>query len=72
MKFDLKDKALKLFKEFKGFFVCAFMLVYYTLMHYIMLEYNTFKFTILAILSQLIKVFHSILVTQNGTSRAEL
>lgn len=54
IKFVFTSKTLKLFNELKYFFTYAFMLIYYNLMHRIMLEYNVFQFVILAILLQLI------------------
>ena len=51
MKFVLTGEALKSFNKLKYFFVWALMLVYYNLMHCIMLEYNASGFAILVILS---------------------
>ena len=51
MKLIFIGKAFESFNELKCFFVCAFMFIYYDLMHHIMLECPVFKFAILAILS---------------------
>ena len=55
MKIVLTSKTFKSFNKLKHFFANALIFVYYNPMHYIMLECNTFQFTILAILSQLIE-----------------
>ena len=55
IRFVLINKAFESFNKLKNLYVCIFMLVYYNLMHHIMLEYNMFRFAILMILLQLIK-----------------
>ena len=55
IKFILTDKAFELFNELKYFFIYTFILVYYNLICYIMLEYNIFGFAISVVLSKLIK-----------------